>query len=564
MNWEIVGMHSSKAERKTDFVLKIRSYFRVHWDLFLGILVFTFLSYFNAWLCDDSFISFRVVDNFVNGFGLRWNIDERVQVFTNPLLVLIVSSIYYFTQHIVWVSLGTSYAFGITNIYLLWVLSKTKTSFLIAILFLFSSRAFFDYSYSGLENPLNYAILTAFFVIYFSEKISKARMPVMLFLMSLAFISRYDFILIFILPFGLYLFSERRRAEREKLITWDLLVAALPAAIWLIFSAIYYGSIFPNTYYAKTYILEPQSLTYKQGLSYLVNELRWDAIGLCFLPFLWIFKKAQRKQFPLALLFMLFSLPYIIYTVRVGGDFMGGRFFSYPILLAGVVIARIADWGKIEKFIIFALLALYIFFTPGVPMKVYKVIRETPLYSHRDVQSDGITDERAFYYSKLALANYGKENNILINANYKINMYPTDPSYFGSSVTVGLRGFLLPREYFLLDLVALTDPLTSRLKGFGRIGHKMRLIPKGYIQSLMEKKNLIESKGLKEYYEGIRNLTRNDIWTKGRLLDFWDYQFGKKRRFKGIYQIDFKATEKIHNFTPEEYEYIQLQIGKDI
>ena len=36
----------------------------------------------NAWLCDDAYISFRVVKNFVNGYGLRWNIFERVQVFT--------------------------------------------------------------------------------------------------------------------------------------------------------------------------------------------------------------------------------------------------------------------------------------------------------------------------------------------------------------------------------------------------------------------------------------------------------------------------------------------------
>ena len=26
-----------------------------------------------AWLCDDAYITFRTVDNFINGFGLRWN-----------------------------------------------------------------------------------------------------------------------------------------------------------------------------------------------------------------------------------------------------------------------------------------------------------------------------------------------------------------------------------------------------------------------------------------------------------------------------------------------------------
>ena len=33
-----------------------------------------------AWVSDDAFITFRVIDNFVNGHGLRWNVDERVEV----------------------------------------------------------------------------------------------------------------------------------------------------------------------------------------------------------------------------------------------------------------------------------------------------------------------------------------------------------------------------------------------------------------------------------------------------------------------------------------------------
>ncbi|MDP7573157.1 MAG: hypothetical protein QF391_16270, partial [Myxococcota bacterium] len=38
-----------------------------------------------AWVSDDAFITFRVIDNFVHGYGLRWNVDERVEVYTHPL-----------------------------------------------------------------------------------------------------------------------------------------------------------------------------------------------------------------------------------------------------------------------------------------------------------------------------------------------------------------------------------------------------------------------------------------------------------------------------------------------
>src|SRR5690349_17717566 len=44
-----------------------------------------------AWVGDDAFISLRTVDNFLHGYGLRWNVAERVQSFTHPLwFVLLV------------------------------------------------------------------------------------------------------------------------------------------------------------------------------------------------------------------------------------------------------------------------------------------------------------------------------------------------------------------------------------------------------------------------------------------------------------------------------------------
>ena len=44
-----------------------------------------------AWVSDDAFITFRVIDNFVNGYGLRWNVDERVEVYTHPLWMLLLT-----------------------------------------------------------------------------------------------------------------------------------------------------------------------------------------------------------------------------------------------------------------------------------------------------------------------------------------------------------------------------------------------------------------------------------------------------------------------------------------
>ena len=51
----------------------------------------------NAWLCNDAFITYRTVDNFVNGHGLTWNVHERVQAFTHPLWMFLISVPYFFT-----------------------------------------------------------------------------------------------------------------------------------------------------------------------------------------------------------------------------------------------------------------------------------------------------------------------------------------------------------------------------------------------------------------------------------------------------------------------------------
>jgi len=59
--------------------------------LLVALPLFAVLLTFGAFVCDDAFITFRSADNFVRGFGLRWNVGERVQVCTSPLFALLVT-----------------------------------------------------------------------------------------------------------------------------------------------------------------------------------------------------------------------------------------------------------------------------------------------------------------------------------------------------------------------------------------------------------------------------------------------------------------------------------------
>src|SRR5687768_1854279 len=120
--------------------------------LFLLVLVRT------AWVCDDAFITFRTVDNLLNGYGLRWNVSERVQSFTHPLWMLLYVVPYAATGEPyvtgIWLSIAVSllaFTAALSIARDLWIA-------IVGAVLLMSSRAFVDYSTSGLENPLTHLL----------------------------------------------------------------------------------------------------------------------------------------------------------------------------------------------------------------------------------------------------------------------------------------------------------------------------------------------------------------------------------------------------------------------
>ena len=69
-----------------------------------------------AWLSEDAFITFRTVDNFINGYGLTWNITERVQAYTHPLWMFLVAVCYFWTREIYYTSILLSLAVSLTAV----------------------------------------------------------------------------------------------------------------------------------------------------------------------------------------------------------------------------------------------------------------------------------------------------------------------------------------------------------------------------------------------------------------------------------------------------------------
>ena len=138
-------------------------------EALVSLLTLTFLAVVirTAWLSDDSLITLRTVLNVTHGFGLRFNIDERVQTFTHPLWLAVV------TARMLRDVRTSSFAAFLSSVLLaviaFWTaVNRAATAWQAAavVVVLLFSRAFVDFSTSGLENPLS-CVLLAWFVVNF-------------------------------------------------------------------------------------------------------------------------------------------------------------------------------------------------------------------------------------------------------------------------------------------------------------------------------------------------------------------------------------------------------------
>jgi arabinofuranosyltransferase len=147
------------------FAERVHSRLNVPWvgRLFLAAFLIAYAAVLirTAWMCDDAFITLRTVDNFVRGYGLVWNPGERVQAYTHPLWLFVLSAPYAITREPFYTTLALSMLLAIaTALLLLWQSRGSVVRLALVGLLLIGSKAFVDYSTSGLENPLSYLLLT--------------------------------------------------------------------------------------------------------------------------------------------------------------------------------------------------------------------------------------------------------------------------------------------------------------------------------------------------------------------------------------------------------------------
>jgi arabinofuranosyltransferase len=196
----------------------------------------------NAWLCEDAFITYRVADNWTNGYGMRWNTVERVQVYTHPLWMILVAALHYVAGDVYFAAMVLSLVCSGVAVWLLLSRAMTSTAQrVVAIALVTFSKAFVDFSTSGLENPLSHLLLVLFFLEYLRPD-GRRSFRRMIRWTGLLLVTRMD--LVWLLLPALAHVSWKGKTWRRR--HWRAWLGPWPFFGWELFSLLYYGFLFPT------------------------------------------------------------------------------------------------------------------------------------------------------------------------------------------------------------------------------------------------------------------------------------------------------------------------------
>jgi arabinofuranosyltransferase len=488
---------------------------RVRW---VWLVLFVVVLLRTAWLGDDALITLRTVLNLTHGYGPVFNAAERVQTFTHPLWMGLLTLAYLMVGNVFY----AAFALSILTSTLVFVVvlrsARTFPQLIIAGGVLLASRAFIDYSTSGLENPLTSLLAVLTLTWAFSETRGPRWLIGVWLGVSAAYLTRPDAVML-VLPAAI---AATIRSGPWRPALRSLLIGLIPALAWSMFAVIYYGFAFPNTAYAKLGTNIEWHERLQQGFIYLLDSLNRDPVTLTTIGAAVVVASIERSR--AAWLTLAGIVTSLLYVVWIGGDFMTGRFLSVPLLLAVWMIVRTERISEPEWRPVLIVLAVAAVASPRLP------IMSNSSFNASDSIS-GIVDERGVYFPQWGL----------VRADRLAFTQPEWPRAEGRSKpeyvldTCGLMGQAGlewgPKTY-LLDECALADPLLARLpavwKEEWRPGHYRRMIPDGYRESVALDTNRIRDAGLAEYYHALRVIVRDrPLLSAERLKTIWWMARGK-------------------------------------
>lgn len=504
--------------------------------LILLLLTYLVLVIKNAWVTEDAYITLRVVDNFVNGLGLRWNVVERVQVYTHPLWMFMLAAVYYFTREAFFSTIGLSVVVSGVAFFIL--LSKRGVSvwnIAICAATLIFSKGYIDFSAAGLENPLSSLTLALFVSQTLSmfvpagglKEVRGSRSPLSFFYLTICLaltgVTRLDLVVL-VTPLWLYALWQTWKTNSFWRLFFVTVAGMLPLILWELFSLLYYGFLFPNTAYAKLNTHIPVLSYIAQGLYYYIDSIGHDPITIIVMAWALVVLLTQRNN---ALRFGAIGiLLYLIYIVRVGGDFMSGRFFTPPLFCAVFLLLPV----KLPRHVQFLSLGLVVLVGALTPNNSWQKTS-----TDRDVPPMGVANEKAFWFNSAGLINASRGRPMPADGLYNEGCALRDAAQTNDAPTyilkhnIGYFGYASGPKVYIVDPFGLSDPFIARLtleKPQWRIGHFERTIPLGYMETLKAGTNKFAIQQQYDYFEKLTLVTTGNIWDVNRLREIGRFLVG--------------------------------------
>lgn len=494
-----------------------------------------------AWVSEDAFITFRTVSNALNGYGLTWNPVERVQAFTHPLWLALLLPFTALSGDPYWTSLALSLvALAVTLFLVGRIWGRWDIAALLATASLLWSHSFIDYSTSGLENPLTHALLAGYVLVWLREELPRRTFLLGL-LVSLLFLTRPDAIVLVGPSLALHVWQKRQCFAQTAL---SVAIGLVPAALWVAFSLFYYGTPVPNTALAKV----QNGLTLTENAHQAINYIEWtidrDTVSAVLLLTGLVGGLWDRKLRVFAIGLVL----WIAYLFYVGADYMGGRFFSAPLLLACLLVGfLLRKYGGLSK----ALWATYLVISFGA---LQATVFSPHTFDQKILGENGIANERGFYYQQLGALPVLRRGTW--NSHpwlFEGDALKEVPGTY-TRCAVGMTGYAGGPNLYWIDPLALTEPFLARLpaRTGGRVGHYERALPAGYLESTVARQNLIADPALHRLYADVDLATRSPLSAPGRMAAIWRLNTAKgayvstafDRQAVGLPGVEVKSKSK--------------------
>jgi arabinofuranosyltransferase len=482
----------------------------------LPVAIMLFGGWSHRWVADDAYIDFRVIGNLTSGRGPVYNPGERVEAFTDPLWVGILSVFHFLAfLPIQWwaVLLGLGFAcLGVGAAahasQKLGVILDGPNSLVVPLgmLVFVAVDASWDFATSGLETGLIFGWIGLSWWLLVRRLGSGQPSFVAAAVIGLGPLIRPDMFLISAgLLVGLAAISSEDtsgwRTVTRLASQWTV-AFALPI-VYELFRMAYFGLLVPNTALVKT----AGSSWWSQGLVYLKDMIGpyWLWFPLVVLGLVLARRLGDLCSSGRQRLAILIAAPVIgglldsLYVVKVGGDFMHGRMLlpgvfaicipmSVPVRSTRNLVALSAGTG-------WAVVAIASLHYPTYQSIVNGIANERTWYIAHTQNPHPVTPDEFTHsdFGKVGVALRsaigGSENAPLT----RVLLRPTQGDTSSSTVVratlpegvvapvfnVGISGFEAGPDVYIFDLLSLSNPIGAHVSDTDRIrpGHSQLVNP---------------------------------------------------------------------------------------